>query len=403
MKKLVDGIIRTLLILLMLTPYFITPMEAKANFSMNNNPTIREMRRELDRLRAERTRQQNERNLTQNQINNARNSSNQARVERDRTINRIAQTEEEIKESEEQIEKSREQIDELMVFLQVTESHNVFLEYIASATSVTDFIVKAAVVDQMTRNNERIIENQRELIQRNENLKEELRQRNVQLNNQIVELQESMNVLGSRLKELVDLADDIDTEIRNLENNINFWRRECNNNEDIRINTCVRIDGSAGWTRPLVQGRITSPFGPRVSPITGQVNSFHDGIDIGGNPQGTPIFASAAGIVAVVNHRMACGGNRVILHVNVNGQTFTVLYAHLLSVNVSVGDTVNINTVIGTVGGGNLTPWDRCSTGPHLHYSIVRGRHTSVNSAFVANAINPPGFPGVGVTWRTRV
>ena len=138
-------------------------------------------------------------------------------------------------------------------------------------------------------------------------------------------------------------------------------------------------------------------------------------IDIGGNTEGTPVYATANGVVAGVvdgkavtrrNGKKSCGGNIVYIHVMVGGKRYTLTYGHLLSYNVKTGQQVNITTQIGTVGGGPQTwSWDRCSTGPHLHYQISRGYYMVDYQAFSllnAKAIKPNGYPAKGVMWYNR-
>ena len=62
------------------------------------------------------------------------------------------------------------------------------------------------------------------------------------------------------------------------------------------------------------------------------------------------------------------------MHFRVNGQKCTGEFAHLRSINVSKGQKVTKGTVIGTVGGDSSTwYYDKCTTGPHLHYAIAYG------------------------------
>ncbi|MCR3922725.1 MAG: M23 family metallopeptidase [Firmicutes bacterium] len=108
-----------------------------------------------------------------------------------------------------------------------------------------------------------------------------------------------------------------------------------------------------------VQGRITSPFGWRRSPFSGQ-QLFHNGIDIGA-PYGTRIIATAAGTVVKASYQRGYG-NLVII----NHGTYVTHYAHMRSFNVKAGDQVEKGQQIGAVGStGN-------STGPHLHYEVFK-------------------------------
>ncbi|UMZ75175.1 Murein DD-endopeptidase MepM [Natranaerofaba carboxydovora] len=107
-----------------------------------------------------------------------------------------------------------------------------------------------------------------------------------------------------------------------------------------------------------VEGRISSSFGYRNSPITG-ARQFHDGIDIAA-PHRTPVKAAANGRVQYASYRSGYGNLIVINH----GYGYETHYAHLASFDVDRGEEVEKGEVIGFVGNtGN-------STGPHLHFEI---------------------------------
>jgi murein DD-endopeptidase MepM/ murein hydrolase activator NlpD len=110
------------------------------------------------------------------------------------------------------------------------------------------------------------------------------------------------------------------------------------------------------------QGRITSPFGQRRSPITRRLQ-FHRGIDIA-NSTGTPVLATASGRVVEASYRSGWGRLIIVDH----GYGFRTYYAHLRAFAVSVGDTVSKGQRIGSMGNSGS------STGTHLHYEVhVRG------------------------------
>ena len=125
--------------------------------------------------------------------------------------------------------------------------------------------------------------------------------------------------------------------------------------------------------------------------------SYHNALDIGGNSEGTPVYAAAAGVVSGKIYRYSCGGNMLYIDVNVGGQAYTTYYYHLLDFNVEIGDVVDQNTVIGWVGGGPSTSsayggYDNCTTGAHLHFGVARGYYNGY-SVSRSNVITPPGFP----------
>ena len=114
---------------------------------------------------------------------------------------------------------------------------------------------------------------------------------------------------------------------------------------------------SGGWVRPI-PGAVTSGFGMRVHPITGQ-NRMHNGWDMDA-PHGAPIKAAKAGRVILSGVKGGYGNTVMIDH----GGGFVTLYAHQSKLGVSVGETVGAGEVIGYIGSTGQ------STGPHLHFEI---------------------------------
>ncbi|MCL2293606.1 MAG: M23 family metallopeptidase [Spirochaetes bacterium] len=115
---------------------------------------------------------------------------------------------------------------------------------------------------------------------------------------------------------------------------------------------------------PIERGRITSHFGYRLSPISGQ-RHFHAGIDIAA-PSGTPVFAAARGVVVANSYDRIFGNYIIIKH---PGSYYT-LYGHLRKSFVTLNSQVNSGTIIGEVGSTGY------STGPHLHFEVRRGNVT---------------------------
>ena len=117
-----------------------------------------------------------------------------------------------------------------------------------------------------------------------------------------------------------------------------------------------------------VIGPITSSFGQREDPITGNgEGEFHPGIDISA-PIGTPVRATADGVIK--SAKMENGyGREVVID---NGHGLETCYAHMSGFAVMAGQTVVRGQVIGYVGMSGRT------TGSHLHYE-VRIRSTPVN------------------------
>ena len=119
--------------------------------------------------------------------------------------------------------------------------------------------------------------------------------------------------------------------------------------------------GTLQWPLP-VAGTITSQFGHRVDPITGEVSS-HTGTDIA-CAEGTPILAAADGIVTVANGLDSWGGSYGYYIQIDHGGGLETLYAHCSSICVATSQQVQAGQVIGYVGHTGRV------TGNHLHLEV---------------------------------
>jgi murein DD-endopeptidase MepM/ murein hydrolase activator NlpD len=124
--------------------------------------------------------------------------------------------------------------------------------------------------------------------------------------------------------------------------------------------------GALTWP---VRGRISSPFGMRVHPVTG-VYKLHTGTDLAA-PCGAAIRAARAGTVVAAGYDGAYGWRTVVSHGVVGGVLLTTTYNHQQDVRVRAGQPVGTGQVIGSVGSTGY------STGCHLHLELL------VNSDFV--------------------
>jgi murein DD-endopeptidase MepM/ murein hydrolase activator NlpD len=127
----------------------------------------------------------------------------------------------------------------------------------------------------------------------------------------------------------------------------------------------MNADAPSMWP---IMGPITSGFGQREDPVTGNgEGEFHTGIDIS-SPNGTPIRATADGTVLSAAMQNGYGREVVVDH----GHGIETTYGHMSGFAVVAGQTVIRGQVIGYVGHSGRT------TGYHLHYE-VRIRNTPVN------------------------
>ena len=109
---------------------------------------------------------------------------------------------------------------------------------------------------------------------------------------------------------------------------------------------------------PILDGMYTSNFGWRIDPFTGQ-NAMHEGVDFM-TPEGTPIHASAGGIVVYSDIHPQYGKMIEIDH----GNNIVTRYAHASMLLAKVGQVVRRGQEIAKVGSTGR------STGSHLHFEV---------------------------------
>ena len=115
---------------------------------------------------------------------------------------------------------------------------------------------------------------------------------------------------------------------------------------------------------PLDDYRMTSNYGMREHPILGGARR-HDGVDLAA-PSGTPIYATADGIVQKAEWFSSYGNFIAIEH----GADLETRFGHLSRIAVSAGQRVHKGDLIGYVGSTGR------STGPHLHYEVRVDGHS---------------------------
>jgi murein DD-endopeptidase MepM/ murein hydrolase activator NlpD len=149
---------------------------------------------------------------------------------------------------------------------------------------------------------------------------------------------------------------DIQRQINKLQVEIELRRQS---QEDVRnlLNDQVSLSRATpkGWP---TKGWVTSYFGPRKSPFTGR-RVMHEGLDIAANT-GTPVIATADGIVTRVGYSTGYGKEVVIDH----GYGYRTIFGHNSKILVKSGQRIKRGDRVALVGNTGQ------STGPHLHYEL---------------------------------
>ncbi len=112
--------------------------------------------------------------------------------------------------------------------------------------------------------------------------------------------------------------------------------------------------------RPITKGWLSSYFGVRKDPFNGKP-AMHKGVDFAGS-ENADIIATASGVVSWAGERYGYGQ---LIEIN-HGDGLKTRYGHNKTIEVSVGDVVNKGQVIAKMGSTGR------STGPHVHYEILR-------------------------------
>ncbi len=141
--------------------------------------------------------------------------------------------------------------------------------------------------------------------------------------------------------------------------------------EDALVGLKTRLDHTPSiWP---AKGWTSRGFGMKYDPFTG-MKQMHRGIDIA-NRVGTPIMASADGRVTMVGKNGGMGKTVVIDH----GYGFVTRYAHLSEYKVKRGQRVKRGDLIALMGSTGY------STGPHLHYEVLRNGKSLNPADFILN------------------
>ena len=293
-----------------------------------------------------------------------------------------------------------------------------YLELLLASENLTDFLGRAEYISQISEYDRDMLDSYEDTIAQIESAKEVLLTRQAELEVWETELsakESSLTLLAEeKEKELTELEGMIEQtdqmivdydealkeeeaellriqdEIERLEEEERKRQEEEERNNSSggsgSDNTSQGSDqtvSSKGMIWPVAScTRITSYFGYRIDPITGEANgtlSNHKGIDIalaGGALEGAPVSAAAGGTVIISRYSSSAGNWIILYHGN---STYTV-YMHLKSLSVSEGDSVSQGQTIGLVGN---TGW---STGAHLHFEVRIGGF--VNSQYSVNPLD---------------
>jgi murein DD-endopeptidase MepM/ murein hydrolase activator NlpD len=180
-----------------------------------------------------------------------------------------------------------------------------------------------------------------------------------------------------------ELNESIIIQIKNLNNRLHAQTISFNAIEEMVKNKAALLSAT-----PAIQpvsnkdlSRLASGFGYRIDPVY-KTTKMHAGLDFAA-PQGTPVYATAYGVVTTAGNTGNGYGNHVVIN---HGFSYETLYGHMVRIKVRDGQKIHRGEVIGWVGSTGK------STGPHLHYEVHKNGNPVDPIYFFYNDLTPEQF-----------
>lgn len=374
-----------------------------------SSKTLQELIDELNTKELQLKEISDEKNLTQEKLNEITSSIINVGLEINEVENKMIELNNKIEDNKIEIKKKEKQIKKLINLMQKNNGENIYLELLFGSSDLKDFIYRKQIIEQITAYNDKLIDDLNKMIEDSKELKIKLDDEKEALNEKNIELKKQQDELGLKVTMLDEDSRDVLEDLADAKKTINNYKKMgCLPTDSLE--SCSQIPTDSDFLRPLTQGVITSGYGTRENPVSGGYQ-FHAAVDIGGNPTGTSVYATASGRVVLTSYvknpdvpNSSCGGNFVVIQHKIGNTYYASRYMHLSKIYVTENQTVTSNDIIGAVGGGET--YDRCSTGAHLDFSIAQGIYGKDFYLFRQPAtINPftlVNLPNEGIYFTSR-
>lgn len=374
-----------------------------------SSKTLQELIDELNAKELQLKEISDEKNLTQEKLNEITSSIINVGLEINEVENKMIELNNKIEDNKIEIKKKEKQIKKLINLMQKNNGENIYLELLFGSNDLKDFIYRKQIIEQITAYNDKLVNDLNKMIEDSKELKIKLDDEKEALNEKNIELKKQQDELGLKVTMLDEDSRDVLEDLADAKKTINNYKKMgCLPTDSLE--SCSQIPTDSDFLRPLTQGVITSGYGTRENPVSGGYH-FHAAVDIGGNPTGTSVYATASGRVVLTSYvknpdvpNSSCGGNFVVIQHKIGNTYYASRYMHLSKIYVTENQTVTSNDIIGAVGGGET--YDRCSTGAHLDFSIAQGIYGKDFYLFrQPSTINPftlVNLPNEGIYFTSR-
>lgn len=323
--------------------------------------TLKDYKDLLNKYIAEQQANNNKINQTENQITSSKSEIESIKKELQAMTQEIEKMKNDIITYNNQIKEKEIETKELLVYYQMSQNHNLYLEYAFGAENITDLIYRMSVVDQIVSNNKKVIENLNSMIKANQEREVELNQKEKQMNARQEELTKRVTNLTGVKASLNENSISVAKQIQIYKEIVESYEKQGCKDHHVIGKDCAVTSSVAGWYRPIQSGYVTSEFGYRWG-------SLHRAVDVSNkNPYSTKIYPVANGTV-VAKYYDSYGALTIVMeHRTASGQYYSSLYTHMskFASNIYVGKKLTTSDYIGYMGATGL------AYGPHLHLEIA--------------------------------
>ena len=295
-------------------------------------------------------------------------------IEIEELKNKIEELEKEIAENEKKVDELNSRVKNRMVNYQKTMHFNGYLEFILGSKSFTDMLRRIYGVKSVTSKDKTDREEYIEVITKLNNDK-------IELDKSKQELDESYEELVNKQAELLVMKEFYEEKAEEIEAELEEMTAERDKVYD-SFDDLKYVLKEIGYT--INDGFVAAVHGSTIVEGVWHYSdgflggTWHTGVDYAAG-YGTEIHAPAGGVViraddscgygylgSACGEWIAGGGNQVYLMCEVDGVVYGFMFFHLSRVDVSYGDYVFQDEIIGTVGSSGS------STGPHCHIEMYK-------------------------------
>ena len=275
--------------------------------------------------------------------------------------NEVVTLQQEIADANVEIENKKEETKQLFAYLQLSGGENIYLEYIFDSDSVTDFIYRVAIVEQITKYNDDLVKELNEKIKANEKRKVDLANKQDEYAKRMENLSNEIQKLSGDKSALEESSPSLASQVKSKKELVNYYKNQGCKNRGDRIGVDCAVTVSNGtFSRPIKQGYITSFVNYRWG-------SFHRGLDMGSSTgSNTPIYSIGNGVITSIYNDVYGALCIIVQYRTTSGKYYSALYAHLsrYASGLYVGKQVYTDTLLGYMGNTGH------SFGVHLHLEV---------------------------------